>query len=67
MKAYIDINMDHAKFVAFVVTERDYHERGPHAHSFKFVGDSLNEAELSAKAWAERNGCEITSIEEVAR
>jgi len=66
MKAYIDINKDRNKFVSFVVSEQDYHEGGPHAHSFRFVGDSLKEAELSAEAWAERNGYTIATVDEVA-
>lgn len=66
MKAYCDENMDNDRFVVLVVTEQDYHERGPHAYSFRATSDSLGKAREHANAWAKRNGYTMATVDEVA-
>ncbi len=68
MKAYIDIQASRGiGFIAEVVTEQDYHEGGPFAHSYRsLLCEERETAERMAQRWASRNGCVITSVDEVA-
>lgn len=55
------------EWTADVVTEQDYHNGGPHAHSFRTGPHAdVNTARDMAKEWAEENGFRVYSADEVA-
>ena len=65
MKAYIT-TAKHAvrEWTADVVTEQDYHQRGPHAHSYCTEPKARPDiARRDAEAWAGRNGYRIVPVE----
>lgn len=68
-KAYIEDPIKvSGGYVARVVDDQDYHERGPHAHSHETDVHKTKElATAAAKGWAEKHGFTITSADEVAR
>jgi hypothetical protein len=55
------------EWTADVVTESDYHERGPHAHSHRTGphGD-VGTAKDMAKEWAEERGYTVVSVDDIA-
>lgn len=53
-------------YYAEVVTEQDYHEGGPFAHSYKGSGPNPDDAQRACEYWCRRNACVIVSVNEVA-
>lgn len=67
MKAYVSTEKHGVRaWTADVVTEQDYHERGPHAHSFRTPAHPLpTTARAEAEAWASRNGYRVVPVESI--
>ena len=54
-------------YYGMVVSEQDYHERGPHACSHATpTKRSRDEALAAAREWAEEHGYSIYSVDEIA-
>jgi hypothetical protein len=68
MKAYIDNKgkSPNGMFYSEVVTEQDYHDGGPHAHSHRAFGRTQEDAQDSCELWIKKNGCELADVEQVA-
>lgn len=69
MKAYINtLNLGAGNgFVAQVVSEQDYHERGYASHAHQSKRHPTPEgAKAAATEWAEENGYSIYSVDEIA-
>lgn len=70
MKAYIKTHYEGGRgFFCCVVSEQDYHERGPHSHSHRTqisTQETAVQAQAWALSWAEKNGYTITSLAGVA-
>lgn len=66
MKAYITYDAQgSAGYVAKVITEQDYDERGPHAYSHKtVVCENWLTAIGHAHDWALRAGLKVVSLED---
>lgn len=68
MKAYIDNKgkSPSGLFFAEVVTEQDYHDRGPHAHSYRGFGKTQEDATHDCEFWVHKNGYELATVDGVA-
>jgi hypothetical protein len=68
MKCYVTATyLPGSGWVGRVVSETDYHERGPHARSHQTEGRETEEdAKAAAREWAEENGYSIYSVDEIA-
>jgi hypothetical protein len=68
MKAYIDSmgKSPNGMFYAQVVTEQDYHDGGPNAHSYRGFGKTQEAAQHDCEFWCHKNGCTVASVDEVA-
>jgi pantothenate kinase len=54
-------------WTARVVTDQDYHERGPHAHSHQSIPlPTRGAAERECHQWAEAHGYTVVTASEVA-
>ena len=67
MKAYIT-TAKHAvrEWTADVVTEQDYHQRGPHAHSHRTDACVLpTTARKLAEDWCDKHGYRVVTAEQI--
>jgi len=68
MKAYVDMRAAPGGWVAEVVTEQDYRERGLLAHSHRtMVCSRASAARARAVEWCKHNGYTVAPVKEVAR
>lgn len=68
MNAYIDTKRNTKGFYAEIVTEQDYHEGGPFAHSHRTdTYPTRRKAEHAAKSWAGQHHYTLTTVNEVAK
>jgi len=67
MKAYVATEKHGVRaWTADVVTEQDYHQRGPHAHSYRTEPYALpTTARMQAEDWATRNGYTLVTSEQI--
>jgi hypothetical protein len=67
MKAYIDSKgkSSNGMFYAEVVTEQDYHDGGPFAHSYRSFGKTQDDACHDCEFWCHKNGLSVASVDEV--
>jgi hypothetical protein len=65
MKAYVSTEKHGVRaWTADVVSEQDYHQRGPHARSHRTEPHALpTTARKAAEDWADRNGYRIVPVE----
>lgn len=67
MKACISLTLTSAGSIARVVSEQDYHERGPHACSYETPAQQRPDtAYRIAARWAQRNGYTVVPVNVVA-
>ena len=69
MKCYIETRLPATgkKHYGCVVSEQDYHERGPHSYSHKTAEFKTRaEAAAAAREWADEHGYSIYSVDEIA-
>jgi hypothetical protein len=67
-KVYISVKpRSWGEYCADVVTDKDYHEGGPHAYTYRSPDCMTpDEAESDAASWAAQNGYTVTSVDDVA-
>ena len=68
MKAYIDSKgkSPNGMFYAEVVSEQDYHDGGPHAHSYRAFAKTQEAARHDCEFWCHKHGYTEASVDEVA-
>lgn len=66
-RAFISAQRVKGGFIADVISEQDFHERGPFAHSYRTaICARQDQAEADAKEWAEENGYYIYHVDDIA-
>ena len=67
MKAYVHTKKEGVRaWIAEVVSATDYHNRGPHANSYRTKPHPLPTiARIEAEDWATRNGYTLVTAEQI--